>query len=138
MADIATISALLTSVKTATDIAKLIKESDSSLEAAEFKLNMAELISSLADVKIEVAELQDELRSRDEEIYKLQTELKQQNSMKFDGKLYWVDGDETPFCTYCYEQNGKKLHLRYIPDGDFFAEQWNCKACESAYFLNDN
>ncbi|ELA9072588.1 hypothetical protein QVK62_004171 [Vibrio parahaemolyticus] len=137
MADIATISALLTSVKTATDIAKLIKESNSSLEAAEFKLNMAELISSLADVKIEVAVLQDELRDRDEKIRDLEAKLNLKTSLKFDGKLHWVEGDDTPFCTYCLEKNDKKLHLRYIPEGEYFSEQWKCKACESSYYIRD-
>lgn len=135
MTDIATISALLTSVKTATDIAKLIKKSDSSLEVAEFKLNMAELISSLADVKIEVAELQDGLRIKDEKIRGLEAELKQRNSLSFDGKLYWMEGDKTPFCPYCLEQNDRKLHLRHISAGDFFSEQWHCKACGSAYYI---
>ena len=49
MADIATIAAALGSLKTATDIAKLIKDSGSSLEQAEVKLQIAELISSLAE-----------------------------------------------------------------------------------------
>lgn len=58
MADIATISAIFSSVKTATEIAKLIKDSNTSLEEAEIKLKMAELISALADIKIELSEVQ--------------------------------------------------------------------------------
>ncbi len=46
--DIAAIGSLLSSLKTATDIAKFIKDSDVSLEKAETKLKLAELVSALA------------------------------------------------------------------------------------------
>jgi hypothetical protein len=53
MVDIAILGSALGSIKTATDIAKLIKNSGTSLEKAEVKLQVAELISSLADIKME-------------------------------------------------------------------------------------
>ena len=59
MTEISTISAILGSVKTATEIAKLIKDSYFSLEKAEMKLKLAELISALADAKIEISEIQE-------------------------------------------------------------------------------
>lgn len=46
MPDIITFAAFLGSIKTATEIAKAIKLSDSSLEKAELKLKIAELIES--------------------------------------------------------------------------------------------
>lgn len=68
MPDIATISAFLGSIKTATDIAKAIKNADSSLEKAELKLKIAELMESLADVKIQAAEIRELVQEKDEEI----------------------------------------------------------------------
>ena len=62
--DIAALSALLGSLKTATDIARFIKDSDLSLEKAETKLKLAELISALADAKIEAAKIQQLLLER--------------------------------------------------------------------------
>ena len=58
MAEIATIGAILTSVKTATEIAKMLKDSDLSLENAEMKLKLAELVSSLTDAKLEAVKIQ--------------------------------------------------------------------------------
>jgi hypothetical protein len=58
---ISDISAILTSVKTATDIAKLLKASDVSLEKAETKLKLADLIGALADVKMQLADVRESL-----------------------------------------------------------------------------
>ncbi|ACH63558.1 conserved hypothetical protein [Aliivibrio fischeri MJ11] len=139
MADIATISAIITSVKTATDLAKLIKNSEFNLEAAEFKLNMAELISNLADVKIEAAELQEELLSRDKIIKELKKQLTQKNNLRFDGVYYWLEGDKTPFCTRCMEENQSQIHLYYLQEGmvenTYVSEQWRCRVCDSSYFI---
>src|SRR5690554_2842044 len=111
MPDITTISTLLSSVKTATEIAKFVKDSDSSIESAEVKLKMAELISALADVKIELADLQESQRERDQEIVQLKSELQRKGATRFDGQLYWMSDDETPFCTVCMEKDEKYHHL---------------------------
>jgi hypothetical protein len=55
MADLNTISSILSRIKVATDLARLIKDRDVSLEKAETKLQLAESISALADAKIETA-----------------------------------------------------------------------------------
>ena len=59
--DIAAIGSLLGSLKTATEITKFIRESDVSLEKAETKLKLAELVSALADAKLEAVEVQQAL-----------------------------------------------------------------------------
>ena len=73
--DFASVSAVLGSIKTATEIAKILKESNVSLEKAEFKLKLAELISSLADAKIEMSEIQQLLVEKDSKIRKLNERL---------------------------------------------------------------
>ncbi|GAA3988171.1 hypothetical protein GCM10022279_09100 [Comamonas faecalis] len=73
--DLTSISALLSSLKTATDIAKAIKESDVSLEKAESKLKLEELISALADAKIEVTEIRQALLDKDAELRALKNQL---------------------------------------------------------------
>ena len=54
---ISAITATLTSLKTATDIAKLIRESDVSLEKAELKLKLAQLTDGLADARIQLSDI---------------------------------------------------------------------------------
>lgn len=75
MPDIATISAFLGSIKTATDLAKAIRSADSSLEKAELKLKIAELMESLSDVKIQAVDIKELIQEKDAEIEKLNTLL---------------------------------------------------------------
>jgi len=135
MADIGTISALLSSVKTATDIAKLVKDSGASLQAAEIKLNMAELICALADVKMELAEVQDELRTKDEKIQVLESELIKKEKLSFDGKMYWATEDQTPFCAICFEKDNRHHHLFHNPGGEFDIENWACRVCKNVIYI---
>lgn len=58
MVDVAAIGALLGSLKTATDIAKFVRESSVSLERAELKMKLAQPIEALSNAKIEAAVIQ--------------------------------------------------------------------------------
>jgi len=145
MADIVTFSAILNSVKTATDIAKIIRDSDSNLQSAEVKLNMAELISSLADVKMELADLQTELHLKDVEINKLKDQLNTKFSIAYDStsEVYWKEGDKTPYCPACYEADNKLIHLSarktvgFSPN-EIHRPHHNCKVCNKSFFLTSN
>ncbi len=134
MPDITTMSTLLSSVKTATEIAKLIKNSNVSLETAETKLQLAELISTLADVKIELADVQDLLRNKDQEILSLQNNLSLKENLTYDGKIYWIKDDSVPFCTVCYERDSKYHHLTYRAKSSYGPALWNCKICDTKYY----
>jgi transposase-like protein len=135
MAELATIGAILKSVKTATEIAKMLKDSDLSLEKAEMKLKLAELVSSLADAKLEVAEIQELLLEKD----KLIRDLKEAQSLK--EKMTWRDpvyylvtqnGEEGPFCPQCYDNNQKAIRIQTYERGS-----WHCLTCEKT-FLSQN
>jgi len=129
--DIASIGSLLSSLKTATDIAKLIRESDVSLEKAETKLKLAELVSALADVKIEAAEIQQALLDRDEEIRKLTAAAKLQADLRWEQPCYFLkngDGGEEPFCQNCYDSEKKLSRLHTDGEGSF-----HCRVCKQSY-----
>lgn len=133
MTDITSITTILSSIKTATELAKVIKDSDISLSNAESKLNMADLISTLADVKFELAEVQDTLREKDQEIFSLTNQLKEKKEMKFDGKVYFIEGDETPFCPVCYENNAKLHHLTFYNGTRDCESYYHCKTCKNNF-----
>ncbi|MEA1917294.1 MAG: hypothetical protein U9N42_07165 [Campylobacterota bacterium] len=46
-------------IKSAIDIAKVLKDGADTFDKAEVKLQLAELISSLADAKMQIAEVQE-------------------------------------------------------------------------------
>jgi hypothetical protein len=129
--DISSISAVLGSIKTATEIAKLLKESDLSLEKAETKLKLAELISALADAKVEIAEIQQTILKKDDELRKLQEQFVVKEKLEWDNPYYWINdqkGKDGPFCQQCYDKNHELIRLQ--GDGHGW---WECKACKSSY-----
>lgn len=131
MTEIAALSTILSSIKTATEIAKLIKESDLSLEKAETKLKLADLISALADAKIDAAELQRLIFDKDEKIKKLEEILSIKQKLRYEPPYYWLDaetGKEGPFCQTCYDKDGKLIRLQSQGDG-----YWFCNICRNVY-----
>ena len=137
MPDLTTIGAALSGIKTSMDIAKVIKNSSSSLDEAETKLKIAELISSLADVKIELADVQDVLRTKDEEIRFLKEKFKNQKEMIFKDRVYWINGDDVPYCPVCWDKNKSSIHLhRYWEKMSWYER---CHACNSNFeIIRDN
>lgn len=127
--DITTITALLGGVKTATDLAKAIKDSGTTLEAAEVKLKLADLISALADVKMEAATIQTQLLDAQDQIRKLEADAKQRAALVWRQPCYWLpresDGVEEPYCQPCHD-NDKKLS-RLHEDGN---GAYTCLVCK--------
>lgn len=135
MNEITGLTTILASIKTATDIAKLIKESGISLEKAEIKMKIAELISALADAKIEAAGLQNLISEKDEKIKELEETLNIKKSLRYEAPFYWLDGDKKkdgPYCQACYDSKGKLIHLQL--DGAY----WFCFVCKQTFYGSSN
>ena len=129
--DIVSVSSLLSSLKTATDIAKLIRESDVSLEKAETKLKLAELVSALADAKLEAAEIQQALVDRDKEIRRLADAAKLKADLRWEQPCYFLknaQGGEDPYCQRCYDSEQKLSRLHTDGNGSF-----HCRVCKQTY-----
>jgi hypothetical protein len=131
MPDIAAISAILSSIKSATDIAKLLKDADVSLEKAELRLKLADLISTLADARTEIAGVQETITAKEEKIRALEKALHVHGILKFETPAYWlVEGDKRdgPFCQACYDKDRKLIRLQGYENGIF-----DCKVCNTTY-----
>lgn len=131
MADIATIAAALGSLKTATDIAKLIKESGTSLEQAEVKLQIAELISALAEAKTEIAGIQSELMKKNDIISYLNEQLTIKQKVVWDKPYYWLVDEsdrDGPFCQRCYDVERRLVRLQGSGKNG-----WDCRSCKSSF-----
>ena len=120
MPDLATIGAALSSIKTATDIAKFLRESDLSLEKAELKLKLADLLVSLADAKVELVEVQEELAQKDKKIAELTSAFEAKDDLVQRGDAYYIRdvyGEATgkPFCLRCWESDHKQRQLVRSP-----------------------
>lgn len=129
--DIAAIGSLLGSLKAATDIAKFIRESDVSLERAELKLKLAELVGAIADAKIDAANVQQAIGERDAEIRSLKAAAKLRSDVKWEAPCYYVDSPEgvpEPYCQRCYDGSGKLSRLHTDSKGLF-----ECTVCRQTY-----
>lgn len=134
MADISTITAFLGSIKTATDIAKAIREAGVSLEKAEAKLKMADLMESLAEARIQAAEIQEVIQEKDKRIAELAKAFELKSKLIRYGDAYY-DVDQSgnpigdPYCSNCWEVNHKTVHVNY----DVLGRNRLCPACKTSY-----
>ena len=130
--EIAAITAALSGIKSATDIAKLIKNSGVSLEAAEIKLKLADLIEALADAKIELANVKELVASKEDEIKALEARLSIQGKVVWEEPYYFLmvddDGKDGPYCQKCYD-SAKKLIRLQSPGRNGW---WQCHECKSS------
>lgn len=106
MVDISIVSTALTSIKTATDLARFIKDGEKQLDKAEFNLKLADLIGNLADARIEIASITEFLAAKDAEIRSLQAQLELKDNLIWEAPLYWTIKDghrDGPFCQQCFD-----------------------------------
>ena len=127
------IATMLTSIRAATDIAKSIQESTSTLNEAQVNLQIADLINALADTRIDIANLNEQIQEKDAKIKELQSEIDLQGNMEWKAPYYFKIGSndekDGPYCQKCYDLDGKLLRLQ-CPDED---GDWDCKACGSDF-----
>jgi hypothetical protein len=107
------VSAALTIAKAGKDVAKTLIDIDNKVEQAELKIKYYELVTKFAELT--------------EQLITLKGQLTLREAMRFDGSVYWKDGEEhTPYCARCYDVDGKTVHLHAQSTGLAFW-CWGCK-----------
>ncbi|TCV91718.1 RING finger protein [Biostraticola tofi] len=135
-ASLAAISGTLELVNKSVDLVRnLRKKGDDELTAAEMRNTLIDLLDDLVEVKSEFVSLKAVLLSKDEEIQDLKDKLQGKNELKYDGLLYWKEGDTTAFCPICYENEGKVIHLNYWAGSNMYPPNWTCKVCKNGFSL---
>lgn len=135
MPDLTSISAVLSSIKSAIDITKLLKETDLSLENAETKLKLAELIGALGDAKISISDIQGLLIEKDNYIRSLEQKLEVRDKLSYTQPYYWLmadSGKDGPYCQHCYDKDSKLVRLQQEEKG-----YWCCKVCRNIFTDDD-
>ncbi len=136
MDPITVITSSLASIKAATEIAKLLKDADLSLEKAELKLKLADLIGALADAKLQIVEIQSIVSDKDKTIEELEQKQDLKAMMKFERPYYWIqNGDERdgPYCQKCYDSEDKPIRLQKSTTKGL----WYCRVCKSDFHDNN-
>lgn len=133
-ASLAAISGTLDLVNKSVDLVRnLRKKGDEELTAAEMRNTLIDLLDDLVEVKSEFVTLKAVLLSKEEEIQSLKAQLEGKNALKFDGNLYWMDGDETAFCPICKENEKKLIHMQFYHANSDYASSWYCKVCRNEF-----
>lgn len=124
MPEIATITAAISSVKNALDIAKALKAADKTFEKAETRLEMSKLMDALFEARENALEVKELLQEKENMIARLE------KALEFQGKIirrydayYELDEKGDPYgeayCSHCWEASHKAIHLirdlRYFP-----------------------
>lgn len=124
------IAVVVGSVKSAIEIATLLKDSADSFDKAEVKLQLAELIGSLADAKMQIAKIQETLLEREREKKELLDKLNLKENLVYEKPYYWKktteEEKEGPFCQLCYDKDQKLIRLQDWGNGE-----WNCQSCKT-------
>jgi len=109
---------------------KEAKESAKRSDDHDLKDKLSEVFDSVLDLKEVIGNLRDEnaeLRARLEARVKLTWNTAQ--------KLYFVEGDQDPFCPSCMDLSGRQIRLHPV----FSARviwKYQCKVCKNEFFIN--
>ena len=123
---------VMESIKAALKIAKAVKNATDAINNADLKLQIADLISALADAKLEASKSIELIAS-------LKQQLKLKSEMKFNGSVFYrdIDGEnEGPYCPTCYDVERLVVHLHKEQGKGLSGEiirNWLCKACKRTF-----
>lgn len=98
------------------DAAKVLQEAG--------KIEQYKEILAAQQKMMEMQETISELKSTNLD---LEEKLKIKGDLKFRNNAYWIDGDNEPFCSRCWEADKKPIHLH--PDGN--PAYYKCPNCNA-------
>jgi hypothetical protein len=105
-------------IKNALDFAREQKNTD-----------LAEKLVDLYRDFVLLMETNQELRS---EVQQLKSELRLKAAMSFKAPLYYQEGDRTPYCPSCFENNNRAIHLVSWDKGA--GVHWFCQVCQQSFY----
>ena len=120
-------AAVINSINHAMTLGKGLLALRDSYNSAEAKIQIAELMTTLANIQIEMIDKDKELRT-------LKEQLKIQGEMDFQTPFYFRhhDGKKSgPYCACCYDDQKKLVNLI-----NYMKDWWECKVCENKFEEN--
>lgn len=104
-------------VDTVKDLAKLVQQLDN-----------IEIVQKVLTLQSDMMELQDHVQALKEENRQLKKQLQQKDELDFKNNMYWRtigDTQEGPFCTKCFDSEGKIIRLHGDDDRGY-----KCPECK--------
>ncbi|MCZ4271451.1 hypothetical protein [Maritalea porphyrae] len=129
------VSAVISGISTSLTIVKTIKDIDKNFDAAQYKLQIAELIGNLAETKIAMVELADTLAAQEVEIDRLKQFAVDIDKLRKYGDNFYPNPNEQglrqfPYCPHCIDKKSGffQLHRDDGPRGNC-----SCRNCKSKF-----
>ena len=92
-----------------------------------------ELQEKIMQLREEALELQEENLKLKTENIELKKKEELQEKVKFERKVYYREGDEIPFCPYCYEKHQLLIHLSSFDKDNPKEQISHCQECTTQY-----
>ncbi len=117
------LSGAYAAVKASVELAKSVKAIIDQIGDAEAKIQMANLLSALADVKIEAAESANK-------IVELERIVEAKELLSYDGQDgVYRDEEGNAWCQRCFDSEQKQIRLQ--TNGSTY--EWHCRNCNSQF-----
>jgi regulator of replication initiation timing len=99
---------------------------------AVHEIKNLELYAKVLDLNRGIMDLVDENRKLHAENHELKEKFKLREKMTFKAPFYYQEGDETPFCSVCWEDKKAAIHLKFGMERDD-GNRWDCPACHNMF-----
>jgi hypothetical protein len=108
---------------------------DSAKEIADVikKMGDIELYRKIVELEGQLIDLTREKRELEDRCHKLENELAFSKTLTFKPPVYYAEGDSTPYCATCWENEAKAIHLEgpFCDDGDV---SYSCRVCKNMVY----
>ena len=92
-----------------------------------------EFQEKIMQLRQEALDLQEENLRLGNENHELKKRIELQETVTYRLKLYWRDGDDVPFCPYCYEKSKLLMHMDGSGTLANAEEFYSCEECNRTY-----
>jgi hypothetical protein len=132
---VSAISTAASSLRMAAEVGRALAESSGTLERAELKLRLADMMGAVADARSHLAEIQEATAEQQREIARLRDAFEQREStVRWHDAYYKANAEGKPagraYCAKCWDDS-QRLRLLATHPGNYRVRL--CRTCNSEY-----
>lgn len=98
------------------------------------KFNDIELNRKILTLETEVIDLTRSNRQLESKVEELNALIELKQKLVHRPPFHWLDGDPHPYCTPCWEDRRKAIHVILYSDNSQ-TTRWDCPTCKQEYFI---
>ncbi|HUQ48943.1 MAG TPA: hypothetical protein VM053_11985 [Gemmatimonadaceae bacterium] len=136
MTDPISVTNALSALKTASEMVKLIRAADASLDKAELKMKIATLAEALADARLALLEVHSEIDGLRATIAEISAINVDRAHIEKRDNVYWINDEGSkhgPFCPRCFESDHKRMPVTEMPHAMRQLGHYRCPQCKATY-----